>query len=288
VTTAELVEATTATLASAGLESAEAEARWLVEDTLGLEPADLLRRRDPVEPGHAARVAELAARRAAGEPLQYLLGWAPFGPLKLAVGPGVFVPRPETEVLADLAAGRLRRAGPGAIAVDLCTGSGAVACYLATQVRGSRVLATEIDRGALAWARRNAGPAGVELRAGDLDGPLPRNLRGEVAVLSANVPYIPSGAIAALPADVRLHEPRAALDGGPDGLDVLRRVAGLAPGWLAPDGWILCEIGEEQGAAAAALFDRAGFTQVRVHPDLTGRDRIVEGQWRPATTWTPR
>ncbi|HEV2894690.1 MAG TPA: putative protein N(5)-glutamine methyltransferase [Actinomycetota bacterium] len=253
----------TGTLAAAGCVSARAEADWLLEEA-------------PDEPTLRAMVA----RRAAGEPLQYVVGWAPFGPLKLRVGPGVFVPRPETEGLADRAAGRLRaaprRIGPR-VAVDLCTGSGAIACFLAAEVPGARVLATELDPAALAWARTNTDRFGVELLAGDLDGPLPPELAGRVDVLCANVPYVPSGAIATLPRDVRDHEPRLALDGGPDGLDVLRRLAPRAGHWLAPGGGLLCEVGEDQAEAAAALLTEAGLAGVAVHRDLVGRDRIVEG-----------
>ena len=247
-------------LAAAGCVSAAAEADWLLEET-------------PTEEALRAMVA----RRAAGEPLQYVIGWAPFGPLRLAVGPGVFVPRPETESLADRAATHLRAAGEPRIAVDLCTGSGAIACFLAAEVPGARVLATELDPGALAWARPNAERYGVELLAGDLDEPLPPELAGRLDVLCANVPYVPSGAIATMPTDVRDHEPLLALDGGPDGLDVLRRLVARAGHWLAPGGGLLCEIGEDQAEAAAALLTTAGLAGVAVHPDLVGRDRIVEG-----------
>ena len=249
-------------LARAGCVSAAAEARWLVEEAP--RPAD------------EQRLRAMVARRAAGEPLQYVVGWAPFGPLRLLVGPGVFVPRPETEGLAARAAGHLEDA-PDPVAVDLCTGCGAIACFLAVEVPGARVLATELDPVALAWARRNAGPHGVDVLAGDLDAPLPAELAGRVAVLTANVPYVPSAAIGTLPRDVRDHEPPLALDGGPDGLDVFRRVAALAPRWLAPGGVLLAEIGDDQGPAATALLEAAGLTGIAVHPDLVGRDRIVEG-----------
>jgi release factor glutamine methyltransferase len=274
-------------LAAAGCVSARAEADWLLEEA----PDD-------------ESLRAMVARRMAGEPLQYVIGWAPFGRLRLAVGPGVFVPRPETEGLADRAATRLRAAAPaegcgepqggapvdregsgepqgGApvrpVAVDLCTGSGAIACFLAAEVPRARVLATELDPAALAWARPNAERFGVELLAGDLDAPLPPELAGRVDVLCANVPYVPSGAIATMPRDVRDHEPRLALDGGPDGLDVLRRLAVRAGHWLAPGGWLFCEIGEDQAEAATALLAAAGLAEVAVHPDLVGRDRIVEG-----------
>ena len=247
-------------LAAAGCVSAAAEAAWLLEEA---PDDDTLRR--------------LVARRAAGEPLQYVIGWAPFGGLRLAVGPGVFVPRPETEGLADRAARHLRAAGPRPVAVDLCTGSGAIACFLAAEVPGARVLATELDPGALAWARVNAERHGVEVLTGDLDAPLPAELAGRVGVLCANVPYVPSAAIATLPTDVRDHEPRLSLDGGPDGLDVFRRLAGRAGHWLAPGGRLFAEIGEDQAEAAATLLTAAGLAGVAVHQDLVGRDRIVEG-----------
>ena len=163
------------------------------------------------------------------------------------------------------------------VAVDVCTGSGAIACFLAAEVPGARVLATELDPGALAWAAGNAERYGVELLAGDLDEPLPPELAGRLDVLCANVPYVPSGAIATMPTDVRDHEPLLALDGGPDGLDVLRRLVARAGHWLAPGGRLFCEIGENQAEAASALLTAAGLAGVAVHPDLVGRDRIVEG-----------
>jgi release factor glutamine methyltransferase len=250
-------------LAAAGCVSAPAEASWLVE-----------------EAAHEEALRAMVARRVAGEPLQYVIGWAPFGPLRLAVGPGVFVPRPETETLADRATTHLRAARETRIAVDLCTGSGAIACFLAAEVPGARVLATELDPGALAWAAVNAERYGVELLAGDLDAPLPPELAGQVDVLCANVPYVPSGAIATLPTDVRDHEPRLSLDGGPDGLEVFRRLAGRATHWLVPGGRLYAEIGEDQTKAAAALLTEAGLVEVAVHQDLVGRDRIVEGTRR--------
>jgi release factor glutamine methyltransferase len=274
----DLLAAVEAELRAAGCVSAGAEARWLLEEAMALVPGELAGRGGDTVPEPArARLAAMTARRAAGEPLQYVVGWAPFGALRLAVGPGVFVPRPETEGLAELAAVRLRAQPEPRVAVDLCTGCGAVACFLADAVPGARVLATELDPGALIWAERNAARHGVELAAGDLDQPLPPEEAGRVRVLTANVPYVPSDQIELLPRDVRDHEPRLALDGGPDGLDVLRRVAALAPGWLAVGGVLLSEIAEGQGADAVRVLTDAGLAKVRLHHDLAGRHRVVEG-----------
>ena len=261
-------------LAAAGCVSAEAEADWLLEEATDPEGSGEPRGGAPVS---QEALRAMVTRRVAGEPLQYVIGWASFGRLRLAVGPGVFVPRPETEGLADRAASRLRTLPSPRTAVDLCTGSGAIACYLASEAPGTRVLATELDPGALAWARVNADRYGVELLAGDLDAPLPAELAGRVDVVCANVPYVPSEAIATLPTDVRDHEPRLSLDGGPDGLDVFRRLAERAGHWLSPGGWLYCEIGEDQAEEAAAILTEAGLAEVAVHQDLVGRDRIVEG-----------
>jgi release factor glutamine methyltransferase len=274
------LDGTAARLAAAGCVSADAEARWLVEEVLDLPAgAAVARCRQPF-PTKAARALEgMVARRVAGEPLQYVIGWAPFGALRIQVGPGVFVPRPETELVAYRAATHLRAARSPATAVDLCTGSGAIACFLAEAVPGARVLATEVDTAALAWARRNLRGRGVELLEGDLDDPLPEELRSGVDVLVANVPYVPSGAIPLLPRDVRAHEPLVALDGGPDGLDVLRRLVARAGRWLSPGGWLVCEIGDDQGEAVAGLLAGAGLQDVAIHSDLTGRNRVAEGRW---------
>ena len=282
-TVGEALRAVADCLAGAGCVSPQAEARWLVEEALGLDGLGglALRRGEPLGEAARERLAGMVARRAAGEPLQYVVGWAPFGPLRLEVGPGVFVPRPETEVLAGRAAELLAAAPPPRVAVDLCTGSGAIACLLASRARPpARVVATELDPRALRYARANCARHGVELYQGDLDEPLPAELAGQVRVLTANAPYVPSAKLAFLPRDVREHEPRLALDGGPDGLRVLRRVVRLAGRWLAPGGWLVCEIGEDQGRAVVALFCEAGFEAVRVRPDLAGRDRVVEGRRR--------
>jgi release factor glutamine methyltransferase len=280
---------TTARLMAAGCVSAEAEARWLLEEVLALRPGTVGARRREQLPATAAEALEaMVERRVAGEPLQYVVGWAPFGHLRIRVGRGVFVPRPETELVADRAAAHLRVAaerhaertpGEPAVAVDLCTGSGAIAMFVADAVPAARVLATEVDPGALEWAARNLDGTRVELLAGDLDGPLPADLRSRVDLIVANVPYVPTPAMELMPRDVREHEPLVSLDGGPDGLDVLRRVVAGAAGWLVPGGWLVAEIGDDQGETATGLLTEAGFVEVAVQVDMTGRDRILEGRW---------
>jgi release factor glutamine methyltransferase len=206
----------------------------------------------------AARTpAELDAmvdQRVAGLPLEQVVGWAQFCGLRIAVEPGVFVPRRRTEFLARQAAALT---GPGDVVVDLCCGAGAIAAAVASLVPGAAVHASDIDPAAVRSARRNV-PG--QVYQGDLFDPLPSDLRGQVAVLTANVPYVPAGEIGLLPAEARAYEPLVALDGGPDGLDVLRRVAGAAPDWLAAGGHLLTETSERQVPAAVDAVAAAGLT----------------------------
>jgi release factor glutamine methyltransferase len=220
----------------------------------------------------AAQLDQLVARRTAGEPLELVLGWAEFAGRRLKVVPGVFVPRRRTELLATAAAGLVRD-----VAVDLCTGVGAIASVLATTVPASRVIASDIDPIAVACARANTADLGVEVYQGDLFEPLSRDLRGHVDVVVANVPYVPSAAVASMPVEAREHEPRAALDGGPDGLDVLRRVAAEAPLWLREGGRLLAEIAAGQAAAAVAALTAAGLAEVTTIPDGEGDPQVVVG-----------
>ena len=208
--------------------------------------------------GDAGRLEASLRRREAGEPVDWIVGWAPFCGLRVGVHPGVYVPRAQTEVLATAAAALVR---PGSVAVDLATGSGAIALVLSRG--GARVAATELDPVAAACARAN----GVTVHEGDLDEPLPRALAGRVDVLTANVPYVPTAALDLLPRDVRDREPMLALDGGADGLDLVRRVLALAPRWLRPGGAVLVEIGPDQAAA----FPDAAF-----HLDTEGDVRCLE------------
>jgi release factor glutamine methyltransferase len=202
-------------------------------------------------------VTDLVERRVAGLPLELVLGWAEFHGLRIAVAPGVFVPRRRTEFLVDQA---LAHAPDAAVVVDLCCGSGAVGAALAAALGRPEVHAADIDPAAVRCARGNLAAAGGRVHTGDLFEALPGALRGRVGILAANVPYVPTGEVPLLPAEARDHEPLVALDGGADGLDVLRRVAAGAPDWLAPGGCLLTETSERQAPAAVDAFTRAGLT----------------------------
>jgi release factor glutamine methyltransferase len=207
----------------------------------------------------AATPAQLAAmvdRRASGLPLEQVVGWADFCGLRIAVDPGVFVPRRRTEFLVRQA---IALAPPRPVIVDLCCGSGAVGAALAAALDPAELHAADIDPAAVRCARRNLAAAGGHVHSGDLFEPLPAALHGRVDILTANVPYVPTGEVALLPAEARLHEARVALDGGGDGLDVLRRVAAQALLWLAPGGSLLVEISERQESEACDTARRGGL-----------------------------
>jgi release factor glutamine methyltransferase len=211
-----------------------------------------------------AELDAMVGQRAAGLPLEQVLGWAEFCGLRITVAPGVFVPRRRTEFLVRQA---VALAQPGAAIVDLCCGAGAIGAALAAVVDHAEVHAVDIDPAAVRCARRNV-PGHVY--EGDLYQPLPARLRGRVGIVAANVPYVPTGEIAFLPPEARTHEPRVALDGGPDGLEVLRRVAAGAPDWLAPGGHLLIETSERQALLAAAAFQASGLSpQVATSADLS-------------------
>ncbi|GHG05646.1 putative protein N(5)-glutamine methyltransferase [Streptomyces hydrogenans] len=199
----------------------------------------------------------LVDRRAAGFPLEHVVGWAEFGGLRIAVDTGVFVPRRRTEFLVEQA---VALAAPGALCVDLCCGSGAAGAVLLSAVPGARVHAADIEPAAVRCARRNVEPRGGHVHEGDLFAPLPDGLRGRVEILVANVPYVPTEEVGLLPPEAREHEPLVALDGGADGLDVLRRVAAEAPAWLAPGGRLFVETSERQTGAAADAVAAHGLT----------------------------
>ena len=212
--------------------------------------------------GSSAELAAMVERRVAGEPLEHVLGWAEFCGLRIEVDPGVFRPRPRTEFLVEHAAAMVGSAGSAdrPTVVDLCCGSGALGLALATMLGEVELHAADVDAVAVACARRNVEPVGGQVHHGDLFAPLPAALLGRVTVLLANVPYVPSADLDLMPAEARLHEPVATLDGGPDGLDVLRRVSVEASRWLAPGGLLLTEASDRQADAAAGVLRSAGLT----------------------------
>lgn len=238
-------------LRAAGCVFAEDEARLLV-----------------AEAGTPDRLADMVERRVAGHPLEQVLGWAWFCGMRVAVDPGVFVPRRRTEFLVEQAVGLARR-GPGpsgrdpgqprTVVVDLCCGSGAVGAAVAAALDRAELHAVDVDPAAVRCARRNLAARGGRVYEGDLDAPLPVSLRGRVDLVVANPPYVPTGEIGLLPAEARLHEPRVALDGGADGLDVQRRVIAAAPSLLAPGGHLLVETSERQAARTVASVAGTGL-----------------------------
>lgn len=227
-------------LRAAGCVFAEDEARLLV--SAARTPAEL---------------AVMVDRRASGLPLEHVIGRAEFCGLRIAVDPGVFVPRRRTEFLVRQAAAL---AGPRPVVVDLCCGSGAVGAALVAALDRVELHAADIDPVAVRCARRNVAGAGGQVYEGDLYEPLPATLRGRVDVLVANAPYVPTEAIGLLPPEARLHESRVALDGGADGLDVVRRVTAAAPLWLAPGGHLLVEISDDQAPRTVETVARHGLT----------------------------
>ncbi|MDG4808298.1 putative protein N(5)-glutamine methyltransferase [Micromonospora sp. WMMD1120] len=204
-----------------------------------------------------ATLTDLTDRRVAGEPLEYVLGWAEFCGLRIAVDPGVFVPRARTALLVEVAA---ELTGPAPAVVDLCCGSGATTVALAHRLAPRFLAAADIDPAAVACARRNVAGLDVEVYEGDLFAPLPRHWRGRLDLVLANAPYVPTDAVALMPPEARLHEAAVALDGGPDGLAVLRRVGAEAAGWLAPGGHLVVEAGTTQVATLRAALEAAGLT----------------------------
>ncbi|WP_353815602.1 peptide chain release factor N(5)-glutamine methyltransferase [Agromyces sp. SYSU T00266] len=267
-------------LQAAGIADAEVDADLLIGHVLGLSRGGVHARLvigDRMSTTDTAALDVLVARRAGREPLQHLTGRAAFRSLELAVGPGVFVPRPETELLAQLAIDALRAAAePEPIGVDLGSGSGAIALSMATEVPHARVWAVENSPEAFPWTRRNVdevAASNLELVFGDLAEALP-GLEGRVAVVASNPPYIPDDAIPRDP-EVRLHDPERALYGGPDGLDVVRVLSRRALVLLHPGGALLIEHGETQSAEIAGILTADGWHAVAHHRDLTGRDRVT-------------
>jgi len=266
-----------ASLTAAGLENSQGEARHLLSFVLGLDRHQLLLAlRQEVSREQGEKFRQLVARRAGGEPLQYLTGSQAFMSLDFLVSPDVLVPRWDTERLVEEAL-RLLTPLSRPLAADVCTGSGAIAVSLAKHLPGSTLYAGDISPAALAIAHKNAQRHDVASRITFFQGDLLQPLQGGglfFDLVTANPPYIPTAEWAGLPEDVR-REPRLALDGGQDGLDFYRRLIPQVKGLLKPDGHLLLEIGWDQGAAVAGLCRAAGFAAVRVLKDYGGHDRVV-------------
>lgn len=255
-----------ATLSRAGLDSAEHDARALAQ--------------------HARRTgadfADLVRRRAEREPLQHIVGSVGFRYLELAIGPGVFVPRPESEVVAGFAIDLARRFDDPLV-VDLCSGSGAIGLAVAHEVAGAQVHLVEVDPQAFEWLQRNArarqavGDRPVRLHGAGVSEAL-RELDGAVHVVVSNPPYVGEDEVAALDPEVRDHDPRVALVAGPDGLDVVREVAAAAWRLLRSGGWVVVEHSDRQGETAPAVLRERGFADVVDRVDLTGRPRVAMGR----------
>lgn len=277
-TLAALVRAAAERLAAAGVPDPLVDAELLAAHSRGLRRGEVqaaIVRGDTIAEVDIAAFDALVRRREAREPLQHLTGVAPFRHLELAVGPGVFVPRPETETVAQFAIDALSNdADPEPIGVDLCTGSGAIALALATEVPHSRVFAVELSPDAYAWAARNtADAANLTLVQGDLADSL-GEIDGTASVVISNPPYVPDDAVPRDP-EVRLFDPKIALYGGADGLDIVRVLSRRALELLRPGGLLVIEHGELQAEAIRGILTGDDWQRPRTHPDLTHRDRAT-------------
>lgn len=284
MTVREVIQRSTEFLQRHGVDSPRLQAELLLAHLLKLPRLQLYLNHDRAltEPEVTALRA-LVQRRARREPLQHLVGSVSFYGLEIAVSPAALIPRPETETLAELAATALagRDSSAPPVVLDFGTGTGCLAIALATRCPAARIHALDLSEAALALARLNAERHGITARLafhlGDGFRALPADLRFDLIV--ANPPYIPTGELATLQPEVRDFDPRAALDGGVDGLDFYRRLALEAPAWMKAAGGLFAEFGDGQEAALPSLFAEAGWRATEVHRDLTGRPRVLEA-WR--------
>lgn len=268
-----LLASATARLTAAGVASPRVDAEILLSHVTGVPRLALVRSAKPNDIQYAA-YKELIERRASREPLQHLTGSAAFRYVDLDVGPGVFIPRPETELLAGWAIEKARTLD-APIVVDLCTGSGAIALSLVDEVPGVRVHAVELDERAFGWAHRNLAGTGVDLRQGDMADAF-AELDGKVDIVVSNPPYIPLDAWESVEAEVRDHDPSLALWSGDDGLDAMRIVESTAYRLLKSGGVVAAEHADAQGESAPATFAVKGrWTQIRDNADYADRPRFV-------------
>lgn len=266
------IDSAAAILAGAGIDSARTDAELLAAHVVGVERGRLVTI-DPPGPDFYEHYDQVIARRSQRVPLQHLTGTAAFGSVQLRVGPGVFIPRPETEALLEWALAQPLPAGP--VIVDLCTGSGALAIAMAAARPDARVIAVDDDPTALEYARRNADAAPVELVSADVTVPeLLPELDGTVDLVVSNPPYIPAGA--ELEPEVAQHDPAHALFGGPDGMAVIGPIVGHAGRWLRPGGWLAIEHDDTTSQQTVETISRTGlFTAITARRDLAGRPRFV-------------
>lgn len=293
-------------LAAAGIASAAAEARWMLEEVSGYEPAELFRNGADRPPERAvARLTSMVERRVAGEPVQYVLGHWSFRRLDLLVDRRVLIPRPETEIVAEIAleeavrlgATRGKRSSWAATdtdyyLADLGTGSGALALALVDELPRAQVWATDVSEDALAVARANLAGAGtaaarVRLAVGSWFDALPVWLRGQLRLVVSNPPYVANSEIVSLPPEVAGHEPLEALVSGPTGLEAIERVVVGGAEWLEPSGAVVCEIAPHQAADAVGLALDSGYEQAFVRRDLAGRDRVLVARLRVGSSRWP-
>jgi release factor glutamine methyltransferase len=278
---AELDAATTA-LEAAGLSSARVDAEWLLAGLLGVgRVAVRLDLAETVPAPIAERYAHAVSRRARREPLQRILGWEEFRGVRVRLTDAVLVPRPETETLVEWALALLPPpGGRQLLAIDLGTGSGCIACALASERPDLDVIAVDVSPAAAAVARDNAQALGLAARVGVVAADLLDGVRDLGAdLIVSNPPYLPSALVPELAPEVRIHEPRLALDGGADGLTLIRRIATTARRYLRPSGALAIETaGGDQVEAAAALLRAAGWDRVAVRADLVGIERFVAGR----------
>jgi release factor glutamine methyltransferase len=286
---------TRVTLGAAGVDSPDAEARWLTEHVSGFAAQEWteIEQSDPT-PAQRVRLEQLIARRVAGEPLQYVIASWSFRGLELLVDHRVLVPRPETEWLVELALQEAVRVGlrrgrrsalastPNAQVADLGTGSGAIAISLAAELPEAVIWASELSHDAIDVATANVagcGAAGVRIVQGNWFGALPNELRGDLALVVANPPYVAAHEFADLPAEVRDHEPHAALVSGPSGNEAIEQILQDARRWLRSEAALVCELAPQRAAETADLARGLGYAHVVVHPDLADRPRVLVARW---------
>jgi len=266
-----------------GNDGGRLDVELLLGRVLGLDRIGLIMQSErPLTPAELNAFRELFKRRRLGEPVAYLLGEREFYGISLRVDARVLIPRPDSELLVEVALKRTRERSMRGDALDLCTGSGCVAIAFARQRPTWSVTASDISPDALALARANAHRTGAVRNLRLLEGSLFTPIAEQrFDLVTANPPYIATGDIATLPVDVRDFEPRLALDGGADGLDLVREIAAQGPQHLTPGGVLAMEIGADQGAAAVAILERSGYRDVELARDLGARDRVVSGYGPP-------